>query len=99
MEPRDIAERHRRRAQVALDLGRFQAAEREARSALSADPRDDEAQVLLARAYLGSGDYEGALKAAESCVAAAPRRGYGHYLVGFSLQCLGRHGDAVAATA
>ena len=70
MEPRDIAERHRRRAQVALDLGRFQAAEREARSALSADPRDDEAQVLLARAYLGSGAYEAALKAGfEACAA------------------------------
>lgn len=94
MEPREIAERHRRRAQVALDLGRYHVAEREARSALGADPRDDEAYVLLARAYLGSGDWERALDASQQCVNASPRRGYAHYLVGFSLQCMGRHADA-----
>lgn len=97
MDPREIADRHRRRAEVALDLGRFRVAEREARAALGADPHLEEALVILCRAHLGEGDYEAALGAATSVVAASPRRGYGHFLLGFALQCLGRHAEAVEA--
>lgn len=95
MNPREAAAHHRRRAQAALDIGRYAQAEREAREALSYGPADDDALVLLGRAQLGVGAYEHALDAANEAVRVAPRRGYCHFLVGYTLQCLGRYEDAI----
>jgi SpoVK/Ycf46/Vps4 family AAA+-type ATPase len=61
------------------------------RSALAADPRDDETLVILTRAQLGAGHLEAAVESARRVVEIAPMRGYGHYLLGFALQCLGRY--------
>ncbi len=96
MEPRQAAEHHRKRANVALDIGRYDVAAREARSALGYDPRDDDALVLLARALLGSGDYARALDAVSEATRLAPQRSYCHYLSGFTLQCMGRWSDSIA---
>ena len=71
MDPRESAALHRRRAQAALDIGRYSQAEREAREALSYGPTDDEALVLLSRALLGVGAYERALDAAHRRVVVA----------------------------
>lgn len=95
MDPREANAHHRKRAQAALDIGRYGQAEREARTALSYNPADDESFVLLSRALLGEGSYEKALDAVEQAVRIAPRRGYHHYLAGYALQCLGRYADSI----
>ncbi len=95
MEPQQVAHRHRARAGVALDLGRFAVAEREARAALAADPRDVTAQLYLCRAYLGLSDHERAIAAARGAIGLAPGDGYAYYLAGFAMQVAGRANEAV----
>lgn len=90
------ARRHKARAEAALELGRYPLAEKDARAALAAVPKDVDALLFLARALLGQGRHEEAESAARSAVEAAPSDGYTHYLLGFVLQVAGRHSDAVA---
>lgn len=95
MEPQQAADRHRARAGVALDLGRFAIAEREARAALAANPRDLTAHLYLCRACLGLNDSDGALATARSAIALDPGEGYAYYLAGFAMQVGGRANEAV----
>ncbi|MEI8255246.1 MAG: tetratricopeptide repeat protein, partial [Deltaproteobacteria bacterium] len=95
MEAQQVAQRHRTRAGVALDLGRFAVAEREARAALAANPRDVTAQLYLCRAYLGMSEYDRAIAAARGAIGLAPGDGYAYYLAGFAMQVAGRANEAV----
>lgn len=82
-EPDDPAERHRRRAQAALDLTRWPIAEREARALLAMRPDDVGALLQLSQALGGLHRMEEAAKAAERAVALDPSDSYAHYRVGW----------------
>lgn len=94
-DPQSTAKRHRARSEAALEIGRYPIAEREARAALAAVPRDVDAMLFLARALLGQSRHDEAEAAARSAVEAAPADGYTHYLLGFIMQVTGRHAEAV----
>jgi Flp pilus assembly protein TadD len=91
-----IARRHKARADAALELGRYEIAERESRAALAASPRDLDATLFLSRALLGQGRHQEAIDAAQEAVSVAPADGYAHYLLGFALQVSGRPREAIA---
>jgi tetratricopeptide (TPR) repeat protein len=90
------ARRHKARAEAALEIGRYPLAERDARAALAAVPKDVDALLYLSRALLGQSRHDEAESVARAAVEAAPADGYTHYLLGFSMQVAGRHADAVA---
>jgi tetratricopeptide (TPR) repeat protein len=92
-----ITRRHKARANVALELGRYEVAERESRAALAATPRDLDAMLFLSRALLGQGRHPEAIDAAQDAVSVAPADGYAHYLLGFALQVSGQPREAIAS--
>lgn len=93
-EPDDPAERHRRRAQAALDLTRWPIAEREARALLSFHPDDVGGLLQLSQALGGLHRMDEAARVAERAVAVDPSEPYAHYRVGW---CRVHQNDPVSA--
>ncbi|MDP3274677.1 MAG: tetratricopeptide repeat protein [Deltaproteobacteria bacterium] len=80
--PDEQAKQHVARGKAALDIGRHEAAEREAREALAVAPQHYEALVLLTRALIVQGRYNDAVAGAARAIEANPTDAYGHYLRG-----------------
>lgn len=95
-DAQSTARRHKARAEAALEIGRYPLAEKDARAALAAVPKDVDALLFLTRALLGQSRHDEAETAARLAIECAPTDAYAHYLLGFVLQVAGRHADAVA---
>lgn len=85
------------RVEYLRELGRLDDAEREARSALAAEPQDATLLAALAAVLLGAGRHAEGLAAADAATAAAPQDERVHRLRGLLLSRLGRHHEAVQA--
>jgi len=79
------------------ELGRLDDAEREARTALAAEPQDATLLAALAAVLLGTDRHAEGLAAAEAATAAAPHDERAHRLRALLLSRLGRHQEAVTA--
>jgi tetratricopeptide (TPR) repeat protein len=88
----------RLRAEAALELRRFEDAEREAREAIACAPEDPEGHGLHARALLGLKRFREAQKAAEAGLALSPGSEWHHRLRASALLKQGLHGDALGAS-
>jgi|GEM_PF-5915287 len=72
---------HQQRAEAALQLRRFELAEREAASGLQDNPQDAELLALQARAVFDQDRFSEALSLAKTLVSLFPEWGYGHHLI------------------
>lgn len=94
MTPQQQAESHVERGRKALEIKRFQEAERLARDALAFVPNHHAAFVLLARSIIAQSRYDAALEVTAKAVSSDPTDAYGHYLRGMVFELLGRYPDA-----
>jgi Flp pilus assembly protein TadD len=94
MTPQQQADLLLARGGKALEIKRFQEAERSAREALAFVPGHHEAFVLMARALIGQGRYEPAIEATERATSTDPTDPYAHYLRGMCLELLARYTEA-----
>jgi tetratricopeptide (TPR) repeat protein len=85
------------RAEVLCDLGRFADAERQLGEAVAQQPHDPEGWCLLARAQLGSTNYERALRSADTAAGLDPDGDWAHRLRSIALQNMDQADLAVAA--
>ena len=85
------------RVERLCDLGRLDDAERQARSALAAEPEDAALVVALARVLLAARRFAPGLEAADAAVALAPGDERAHRVRGLLLSGLGRHAEALRA--
>lgn len=72
---------HRERAEAALQLRRFELAEREAAAGLNDAPDDPELLAIQSRALFGQGRLKESLAVAKTVVSLNPAWGYGHHLL------------------
>ena len=79
------------------DLGRLADAEREARTALAAEPQSPALLAALSRVFLQARKHAAGLAAADSAAAQAPGDERVHRLRALHLSGLGRHRDAAGA--
>ncbi|MEL6537189.1 MAG: tetratricopeptide repeat protein [Bacteroidota bacterium] len=75
---------HLTRANLLLQQGNYQEAEKELKAALEQNPNMPEALRLLAVVKLEMGDNEAGLQVAERALAADPGHAEGHYILGFA---------------
>jgi TonB family protein len=80
-----LAEEHIRKAQAAVDNGRYGEATKELKAALKVSPDSLEAYRLLMGVYLHEGKMDDALKQAKNAVRYAPANPEAHYLLGVLL--------------
>lgn len=85
------------RVEYLRELGRLDDAEREARTALAAEPQDASLLAALAAVLLGADRHAEGLAAAEAATAAAPHDERAHRLRALLLSRQGRHHEAVQA--
>jgi tetratricopeptide (TPR) repeat protein len=86
-----------RRVEHLRELGRLDDAEREARTALAAEPENAVLLTALAAVLLNAGRHDEGLAAAEAATAADPQDERAHRLRALQLSRLGRHHEAVEA--
>jgi len=85
------------RVERLTDLGRLTDAEREARTALAAEPQSPALLAALSRVFLQNKDYAAGLAAADSAATHAPEDERVHRLRALHLSGLGLHRDAAGA--
>lgn len=81
----DALDRHLRRANVAADLQRWAAVEREARAALALAPDHVDAMLVLAHSLSAQSRQQESADVAREAVARAPDDAFAHYRVGYAL--------------
>jgi tetratricopeptide (TPR) repeat protein len=94
MTPQQQADLQVARGNKALEIKRYQEAERSARDALAFVPSHHDAFVLLARATIAQGRYDAALEVTERTVSTDPGDAYGHYLRGMCFELLAKYAEA-----